>query len=206
MQFYNTHVYNLEDAIIASGLPMTTSFNPTEFDIQCLKLAKAIKENDYDNKDLKRAFKLAKTETGSGHSNFCKGILVSTNVTMNLKVMKQFQRYIFAPITSSQSTMHRITKMNLDECFDQFTTIKSINILKKLVAIYNENPTNENFEILTSNIPSGLLLTFHFTTNYMCLRNIYNQRKNHKLKAEWQPFCQWVALLPLAKELILTCI
>ena len=41
-------------------------------------------------------------------------------------------------------------------------------------------------------------------TNYAELRNIYFQRKNHRLEEEWQDtFCKWVESLPYAKELIL---
>ena len=39
------------------------------------------------------------------------------------------------------------------------------------------------------------------TTNYRCLRNIYGQRRNHRLE-EWQIFCDWIEGLPLADKLI----
>lgn len=38
--------------------------------------------------------------------------------------------------------------------------------------------------------------------NYETLRNIYHARKNHKLD-EWHVFCDWIASLPYAKELII---
>ena len=34
------------------------------------------------------------------------------------------------------------------------------------------------------------------------LRNIYSQRKNHRL-TEWHSFCDWIKTLPYAHELIL---
>ena len=37
--------------------------------------------------------------------------------------------------------------------------------------------------------------------NYEVLRNIYHQRKNHKLD-EWHDFCDWIETLPYAKELL----
>lgn len=37
--------------------------------------------------------------------------------------------------------------------------------------------------------------------NYQNLRNIYFQRKNHRLP-EWNKFCDWIKTLPYAKELI----
>jgi hypothetical protein len=56
-------------------------------------------------------------------------------------------------------------------------------------------------EILYTN-PAGFELTARMTTNYRCLKNIYAQRKNHRLP-EWREFCAWVETLPYAKELIL---
>ena len=40
------------------------------------------------------------------------------------------------------------------------------------------------------------------TMNYETLVNIYHARKNHKL-TEWHTFCDWIASLPYAKELII---
>lgn len=53
------------------------------------------------------------------------------------------------------------------------------------------------------NIPSGFRLTARMTTNYRCLKNIYRQRKTHRLP-EWRMFCAWIETLPYAKELFLT--
>ena len=40
-------------------------------------------------------------------------------------------------------------------------------------------------------------------TNYAELRNMYFQRRNHRLKEEWiNTFCKWVENLPYADELI----
>ena len=41
-------------------------------------------------------------------------------------------------------------------------------------------------------------------TNYQELRRMYFQRKNHRLKEEWDDvFCRWVKTLPYAYELIM---
>lgn len=37
--------------------------------------------------------------------------------------------------------------------------------------------------------------------SYQCLRNIWKQRKGHRLP-EWHEFCKWIESLPLAEELI----
>ena len=50
--------------------------------------------------------------------------------------------------------------------------------------------------------PMGLELTARVTTNFLQLKTIYNQRKNHKLP-EWLQFCEFIKSLPFAEEFII---
>lgn len=50
-------------------------------------------------------------------------------------------------------------------------------------------------------LPNGWLQTRTVTMNYEVLRNIYSQRKTHKL-SEWHTFCEKVKNLPYGYELI----
>ena len=52
-----------------------------------------------------------------------------------------------------------------------------------------------------ANIPMGKELTKIDRFNYQSLRNIFFQRRNHRLP-EWHVFCNWIESLPYAKELI----
>lgn len=53
-------------------------------------------------------------------------------------------------------------------------------------------------------LPEGFLQLRTVSTNYEELRNIYFQRKHHRLKEEWaETFCVWVETLPYAEQLIL---
>lgn len=58
-----------------------------------------------------------------------------------------------------------------------------------------------DWDKLVSNMPQGIPLTARISTNYLQLRTMYAQRKNHKSK-EWRDFCEWIETLPLAKEFI----
>jgi hypothetical protein len=50
----------------------------------------------------------------------------------------------------------------------------------------------------------GFLQLRTFDTNYAELRNMYFQRRKHRLEEEWiDTFCKWVESLPYAKELIM---
>ena len=193
-------VYDLEESIIASGLPMLAAYNADDFDEKCVWLEIAQKD-EYNtvagNLHFKRACKLAENPAGSGHNNFLSGILVSANVTATNVWWMQFERYHFAQIVSSQSKMHRLRKMITDGVSPHFHTKTDLYCADMFAA----NADGFDDETLAYSCPMGLQLTARITTNYLQLKTIYNQRKNHKLQ-EWRDFCGWIEDLPFAAEFI----
>ena len=77
--------------------------------------------------------------------------------------------------------------------------LNNLNILREK---YLETKDLMYFQMLRAILPMGYLYTSMFDCNYATLRNIYHQRKNHKL-TEWHTFCDWIESLPYAKELII---
>ena len=192
MKIENVKIYDLEESIIASGYPMRTSAEMRQM----------------DEKDLKRAEKLsiASVNDNGAHGQFLTGIRVAFDLTFSNKAWVEAERYRFLEFVSSQSTMHRITKFDLDKQYNEYVDPRVINIMKEKVEEYNsmeDSPekVKKYLEILYTN-PAGFELTARLTTNYRCLKNIYMQRKNHRLP-EWREFCSWIESLPYAKELIL---
>lgn len=180
----NVKVYGFDESIKASKYPMSVNIETLTSDI------------------TKRTVGLASCDMGEGHDNFLNGIIVQFDLTYTVKAWTEAERYHFFDFVSSQSTMHRITKFDLDKAYIEYVDPRIIAIMKELVAEYNENPTPENYlRILYSN-PCGFRLTARMTTNYRQLKTIYHQRKNHRLP-EWRAFCRWVESLPRFKELIL---
>lgn len=197
----NVKIYDLEESLIASGYPMRTELT-----------AAAVTE-----KDLTRAKKLVDaTKTGNGaHAQFMTGIRVAFDLTCSNKMWVEAERYRFLEFVSSQSTMHRITKFDLEDQYNEYVDPRVIEIMKEKVAEYNRiaeanadadrNPEilkRKYLEILYTN-PAGFTLTARMTTNYRCLRNIYMQRKDHRLP-EWRAFCKWIESLPYAQELLIS--
>lgn len=214
MKVENVRIYDLEESLIASGYPMRTM---------------ATQDRDLDEKDIKRGHNLSKAcDTGNGaHGQFMTGIRVSFDLTFTNKAWVEAERYRFLEFVSSQSTMHRITKFDLREQYNEYVDPRIIDIMEGKVEEYNRlqekvkefektnNYSNDEIykilkdkvnnlylEILYSN-PAGFNLTARMTTNYRCLKNIYIQRKNHRLP-EWREFCKWIETLPYFEELINT--
>lgn len=184
----NVNIYGLENAIKRSKYPMSVDISTLNTDI---------------TNTVKR---LGNAQKGSGHDNFLKGIIVQFDLTMTPKMSVELERYHFIDFISSQSTMHRITKFDLDKAYIEYVDKRIIDIMKDKVTQYNNETDKEKkeklyLEILYSN-PCGFKLTAGMTTNYQQLKTIYYQRKNHRLP-EWRTFCNWVETLPYFKEICL---
>ena len=190
MKITNLQVYDMHNSIRASGYPMKERL---DFNSQ---------HHYIDDLDWKRAVSLASRESSEGHDNFLSGIIVSFDLTCTIKMWTEFERYHFAQIVSSQSTMHRLSKMQLDIACTPYTDSKIIERLQTLQKRYNEEPNESNFLTLLYSCPTGLDLTARVTTNYRQLKTILKQRHNHKLP-EWRSFCkEIVSQCPLAYEFL----
>lgn len=199
----NIKIYDLPETLVASGYAMIEGYSEEAVKGEVAQiLLDHMDDNLTENRHYKRAMKLTKAPLNSGHPNFLSGIIVSMDVTFTNKVYVEWQRYHFQQIITSQSTMHRLSKFDLDEAFIEYVDPIIIHHLKYLQKNYNENPTKENYLKLLYSCPSGLKLTARITTNYLQLMNMYSQRRNHRLP-EWQEFSkQLVEELPLFYELL----
>lgn len=176
-------VYGLNNSLRVSGFPMRLTHNDNE------DLAKAIN----------RGKNLGSKDSVSAEDNYLCGIIVQFDLSIPSKMWTEFQRYHFADIISSQSTMHRISQMD-ENSFDKNTPKEIIDTFISLRDNYLNNKTKENYLQLLMAIPSGLILTAGVTTNYRQLKTIYIQRYNHRLP-QWRKFCEWILTLPYFKEL-----
>ena len=197
------HVYDLDESVRASKYPMAVDHNKTNSEI------------------TDRTKSLGRTGMGEGHDNFLSGIVVNFDFTITNKMWVEAERYHFFQIVSSQSTMHRISKIGENRNnFDSHVDTRTLSILNEKIAEYNRlvslatpddlNVTQKRDELLKEayldilmNVPAGLKLTARISTNYRQLKTIYYQRKNHRLP-EWRKFCNWMETeLPHFKELCL---
>lgn len=153
---------------------------------------------------LPRAIKLANAPQSSAHDHFLCGIRVAFDIKYPAYFSPELQRYHFNDIVCSSSKMHRLVNMNMDCCFNEYVTEDSIAQMKNLIQIYNRDKSYYNFMRVLSNCPLGIELFMRCTTNYLALRTIYHQRKNHKLVDDWQKgfIDGLIKQLPYHKEFI----
>lgn len=199
----NYKVYDLEETLVASGYAMIEEYSEKTVKKEALDSIDAYINNEEDySRHLKRALKLAKAPLNSGHVSFAKGIVVNMDITFTNKAWIEFQRYHFADIITGMSTMHRISKFDLDEAFNEYVDPQIIERLKELQETYLESKSKEDYLKLLYSTPAGLEMTGRVTTNYLQLATIVQQRKSHRLP-EWRKFCQeLIDKLPLFREML----
>ena len=189
LEISNWKVYDLEESVNACRYSMMENI-PEHIDF---------------NKSLERAVKLAKCPTNSGECNFLCGIRVAFDIKYPQYISPELQRYNFLSIVTSQSKMHKLQAFT-SKSYNKYVDESAIRKVEEYINDYNEARTPEDkyyyWMKALSNCPLGLELTMRCTTNYLQLRTIYNQRRNHKLKEDWGAFCDWIKSLPYSKELI----
>lgn len=179
----NVKVFGLDESVAASKYPM------------------AVDVHDCTNEVTERVKQLAGCEPGTGHDQFLTGIIVQFDLTLSIKAWVEAERYHFLDFVSSQSTMHRVLKLDpANQCNEYVDEVAIWNLFDH-IEWYNQNPTPDNYLRVLYNVPVGYRLTARMTTNYRQLKTIYRQRKNHRLP-EWREFCKWIETLPHAQEFI----
>ena len=170
---------------------------------------------------------------GSEHRKFLRQIMVTVDITAPLFWWKEFDTYKVGTTANSTSTMHKLTSKPITlDCFeiddycsdipvekvDQSAVVNPefvdhwhmdmftedlINKLEDLRQAYLKTKDKRYWKELVRWLPESWLQTRTVTMNYENIRNMYFQRKNHKL-TEWsKSFIKWVESLPYAKELIM---
>lgn len=205
--FKETKVFNIEGAMRGMRNPLNSwTLSDTTMD--------STGNSIIGPNDLALAQRLIKA--GPEHRKFLRMIHVCTDITLPRYVWSELDTYHFGT-KNSCSTMHKLLNTNepiTEKLFvyciedkDLLDTI--ITKLESLRSLYrNSGFTQEEKDRLLLRakrlLPEGFLQMRTWDTNYEEIRNIYYQRKNHRLKWEWQDnFCNWVESLPYAKELIL---
>ena len=184
----NCKLYDLLNSMLASGYPMQEE----------IKYGETLTKDDFD-KVFNRAKTLASRASNEGHDNFLAGIIVSFDLTCSIKMWTEFERYHFAQIVSSQSTMHRLTKMNImEKCVPEVDECIK-HRMKELQEEWARTGKEEDRLKLLYSCPTGLTLTARVTTNFRQLKTIYKQRYNHALP-EWREFCKELLSLENFKD------
>lgn len=172
----NVNIYGIDESLKASKYPKATDL---------ARLTSAITPTIRN---------LAASNPGEGHDVFLQGIVVQFDLTFTIKAWTEAQRYHFLDFVSSQSTMHRILKFDIDSQCNEYVDSRIKAALNEIISEYDKGDPESYLKVLY-NVPTGFRLTARMTTNYRQLKTIYRQRRTHRLP-EWREFCLWIESLP----------
>ena len=223
MKFENTEVWGFEHSLRGMRNPKNSWNRSDSYQSDFTNDGKngfVIGEND---------MKLAQTliKAGNEHRKFMRQIFVSVDITAPLYWWKEFDTYKVGTVANSTSTMHKLatTPITLD-CFeiddydrnlsiadnpkdddglDNISTFEEdiIYVLENIRQKYLETKDKRYWKELVRWLPESWLQKRTIKMNYEYVRNMYFQRRNHKL-TEWsESFIKWVESLPYAEELIM---
>ena len=185
MRYKVLHCAGYEQAVLG----MMLSYGKTSFD-------------DFTATDEDRdrvATKLAPMD--GGHNKFLEQIQYWILIQAPLFWWKQADTYRVGISKSSESTMHKSWKNGLtQEMFETPIFQDTLNNLNKFIDEYNADKTTTERkaylqDLIIGNLPDAYLQTRLLNVNAKCLRNMYFQRRDHKLK-QWRDFCAWIKELP----------
>lgn len=223
MKFENTEVWGFKHSLRGMRNPKNSWNRSDSYQSDFTNDGKngfVIGENDMN---------LAQTliKAGNEHRKFMRQIFVSVDITAPLYWWKEFDTYKVGTVANSTSTMHKLatTPITLD-CFeiddydrnlsltdntkdddglDNISTFEEdiIYVLENIRQKYLETKDKRYWKELVRWLPESWLQKRTITMNYENVRNMYFQRRNHKL-TEWsESFIKWVESLSYAEELIM---
>ena len=207
MKITNTEVYGFEASLRGMRNPMNSWHLQDSVPYYCMPDilwdATLIGERDLDL--AKRLIK-----AGNEHCKFLRQIQVWADFDMPLYWWSEFDTYKFNT-KNSCSTMHKLfnakKEIELDDFVYSKEDINTLNfIIRELNSLRKRYLETKDFNYVIRGkrlLPTSFKQKRTVNTNYAELINIYNQRKNHRLKEEWQDvFCKWCEELPYFKDFL----
>lgn len=153
------------------------------------------------------------------HYKFLRMIQVWADIRLPRMVWSEFDTYKVGTTANSESTMHRLMKdgiskedLDYEWGFDSYLDDEmqnTIDTINTIIDIYNnetfvfQEEKEKYFYAAKAFLPECYMQKRVVNLNYQVLRNMYNQRKKHRLPQWHNDFVQWVSTLPLGKELIM---
>lgn len=218
MEFNYTEVWGFGHALRGMRNPLESWEKSDSHPEGCTTVPKCYISTRYKigENDLKLAQKLILA--GGEHSKFMRMIHVAVDTDMPRYWWSEADTYHFNT-KNSCSTMHKLLNNTNPITLDMFiiceedklwweNTIARLEALRaeyKYIQSTTKNVSEMDRLLVRAKrmLPEGFLQMRTWDTTYAELRNMYFQRRHHRLKEEWiDTFCKWVESLPYAKELI----
>lgn len=206
IKFENTEVYGFEAAIRGCRNPYNSWDKSDSSEPDFCYLDGTCPPYQIGENDMALMTKLVKA--GDEHAKFMRMINVTVDITAPLYWWKEADTYSVGVVKNSCSTMHTIHKQDfmLMDFSCEHLLPEAGTELQRVLDVMNHfrqmylSATDPDIKKMywwqmIQLLPSSYNQRRTVQLNYAVLRNIYRQRKGHKL-TEWHDFCSWVETLP----------
>lgn len=130
------------------------------------------------------ASKLCKKE--GGESKFLRQLAYFWDIRAPRFLWQEIDQYRIGVTTQSESTMHTIMHRELTEDdFESHVALDHLDYLNDLIREYRVTKHIKTFLDLKNNLPEGFLQRRIWMLSLANMKNIYHQRKNHRLP-QWK--------------------
>lgn len=161
---------------------------------------------DIGENDLNLMNKLS--SWGADHSKYMRMLNVVMDINAPLYWWKEFDTYKVGTVANSRSTMHKIQAnrfTRMDFSFERVIGSQEWCLLDDIITLLNSNrikfletKDKQYWENMIQILPSSYNQLRTVSVNYQVLKNMYHNRKNHKLQ-EWRDFCKMIETLPYSE-------
>lgn len=130
---------------------------------------------------------------GGGEDKFLRQIPVCYIIQAPLYWWSEMDTYKIGTTAQSESTMHSLGGVPVftQSMFERTVPSDMLDELNVVLSRYKVSHSSKDFLALKTMLPSGWLQRRMWTANYAVIKNIYRQRKNHRLP-EWHQFCDFI--------------
>ena len=137
----------------------------------------------YNVTDLEKMKKVADNlaQKEGGHNKFLESMILWIDIDAPRYWWQQFDTYRIGVTKQSGSTMHTLTKRELN--FNDFEELISENVIETVNLLIRQ----KELELAKAHLPESFLQRRIVCTSYKVLRTIIQQRHTHKLK-QWHYF------------------
>lgn len=133
------------------------------------------------------ASKLCKA--GAGEDKFLRQVVCWWDVRAPRYWWAEADTFKVGTVAQSESTMHTIMNRDLvQEDFEAPIHPGALKVLNLLIGDYKKSKNGHLFMQLKNDLPEGFLQRRIWTLNLANMKNIYRQRKNHRLP-QWHTVC-----------------
>ena len=159
--------------------------------------------------NIKKGFENGLYDSNKLHCSYIKWKKGHINIEPNVKEKIRIAHKNGATY-NELSNEYDLTKTQLNNILSQKTCAynelfllcyqweKQLELLNALREEYLDTKDDNIFQLIRQALPSGYNVKYTWMANYEVLANIYNSRKNHRLK-EWHSFCDWIETLPYSE-------